>query len=504
MDMFAPASDGEDRVIYQPDGHTRRSSSRRQAIRRHFLQRPVNLKPLARLRQKLLRMFDSRAAVSMGSQRVGIASGVGILVVLAGLVVLPVFASVSIPEPVSTQLSIPLELPAPDLATTIAAPAAISALESDLYLAGDNDAGWQVVTVRRNETLGNIFGRLGISATTMHRLLDQSASVRSLTQIHPGDQIAFRIPSAGSLTALQFDKSESERLFVEISEDTVKERIIERKLERRTQYGSAVINSSLFAAGDVAGISDVQLMRLAETFNYDIDFAQDLRQGDRFAVVYESIYRDGVKLRDGDVLAAVFVNQGKRFEAFRYTSADGRSDFYTADGRSLRKAFIRTPVEFTRISSRFSSARKHPILGRMRAHKGVDYAAPTGTPVRAAGTGTVLFVGVRSGFGNVIQLQHGRDVTTLYGHLSRFAKGLKRGQKVSQGDLIGYVGMSGLATGPHLHYEFQVAGVHRDPLSVTLPKSEPLAGAELVAFAKSHESFATALNVVENQQLVLR
>lgn len=492
-------------MIYQPDWHHRIGTSRRQAVRRQHLQPPVHLKPLARLRQKILRLFESRAGVNVGAHRIGIASGVGMLVVLAGLVVLPVFAGVTIPEPVSTQLSIPLQLPAPEAASIESSPSAVSALESDLYLAGHNDAGWQVVTVRRSETLGNIFARLGLSATVMHRLLDESESVRSLTQIHPGDQIAFRLPSDGQLTGLQFDKSESERVFVEINDTAVKERIIERKLERRTQYGSAVINSSLFAAGDAAGISDIQLMRLAETFNYDIDFAQDLRQGDRFAVVYESIYRDGVKLRDGDVLAAVFVNQGKRYEAFRYTDSGGRSDFYNADGRSLRKAFIRTPVEFTRISSRFSSARKHPILGRMRAHKGVDYAAPTGTPVRAAGSGTVQFVGVKSGYGNVVELNHGHgQVTTLYGHLSRFAKGLKSGQKVAQGDLIAFVGMSGLATGPHLHYEFRVAGVHRDPLSVTLPKAEPLTGGEFAAFRKAREGFSTALAVVENQQLVLR
>jgi murein DD-endopeptidase MepM/ murein hydrolase activator NlpD len=438
------------------------------------------------------------------NRRATVTTGAAILVTMVGLVVLPVFASVNRLEPISTQLSVPLELPPPSEATANALPAPVSALESDLYLAGDAESGWQVVTVRRNETLGNIFGRLGLSATQMHRLLDESESVRALTQIHPGDQIAFRIPAEGSLTGMQFDRSESERILIEVDGDKVSERVIERQLERRTQYGSAVITHSLFGAGEDAGLSDLQVMRLAQVFNYDVDFAQDLREGDSFAVVYESIYRDGVKLRDGDILAAVFVNQGKRYEAYRYTDTDGRSDFYGSDGRSLRKAFIRTPVEFTRISSRFSSARQHPILGRMRAHKGVDYAAPTGTPVHAAGSGTVLFVGVKSGYGNVIELQHGQATTTLYGHLSRFAKGLRRGQKVSQGDVIGFVGMTGLATGPHLHYEFRVAGVHRDPLSVDLPRADPLSGAELANFDKARKSYATALTVVADQSLVLR
>ncbi len=499
--MFAPFSRFETAcVIYQTDWQHRRSSARHQAVRHQFVQRPVHLKPLARARQLLVRAFESMLERGPGNRRMTLTASAAGLVVLVGMVVLPVFASVTRPDPVATQLIVPLELPPPSEATESAMPAPVSALESDLYLASDGEAGWQVVTVRRNETLGNIFGRLGLSSTLMHRLLDESDNVRALTQIHPGDQIAFRIPSEGTLAALQFDKSESERVLVEIDGDKVDERIIQRELERRTQYGSAVITSSLFGAGDAAGMSDLQVMRLAEAFNYDIDFAQDLREGDRFAVVYESIYRDGVKLRDGDILAAVFVNQGKRYEAFRYTDSDGHNDFYSADGRSLRKAFIRTPVEFSRISSRFSTARKHPILGRIRAHMGVDYAAPTGTAIMAAGNGVVTFVGNRSGYGRTVEIQHGRDTSTLYGHMSRFAK-ITRGQKVQQGDVIGYVGMSGLATGPHLHYEFRVKGVHRDPLSVTLPKAEPLTGAELAAFRKAQGTYALALAVVEDQAL---
>ena len=490
-------------MIYQPDWQHRRSNARRQAVRRHFQQRPVHLKPLARARQLFARALEQLLSGGAHGRRMTLGASVAGLVVLVGMVVLPVFANVTRPDPIATQLTIPLELPPAGDLSDSALQQPVSALESDLYLASDAEAGWQVVTVRRNETLGNIFSRLGLSSNLMHRLLDESENVRTLTQIHPGDQIAFRIPKEGELTALQFDRSESQRILVEISGDNVKERVIERQLERRTQYGSAVITSSLFGAGDAAGMSDLQVMRLAEVFGYDIDFAQDLREGDRFAVVYESIYRDGVKLRDGDILAAVFVNQGKRYEAFRYTSADGRNDFYSGDGHSLRKAFLRTPVEFTRISSRFSTARKHPILGRMRAHKGVDYAAPTGTPVRAAGNGTVLFVGQQSGYGNVVILQHGKATTTLYGHLSRFAKGLHRGEKVQQGDLIAYVGMTGLATGPHLHYEFRVAGVHRDPLSVDLPKGEPLTGGELAAFQKAQGSYALALAVVEDRALAV-
>lgn len=488
-------------MIYQPDRQHRQSSARRQAVRRHFLQRPIRLKAVARLQQLLARWLRAAFLANSMPARAGRAAGVTVILAAVGVLVLPVWASVNRPDPVATQLTIPLELPPMDALARaeFEGEEAISALETDLFLAGERDDGWQVVTVRRNETLGNIFNRLGLSATLMHRLLDGSESVRKLVQIHPGDQIAFRIPEPGVLTGMQFDRSESERIFIEVDDGKLKEQVIERQLERRMQYGSAVIRSSLFAAGDAAGLSDLQVMRLAEAFNYDIDFAQDLREGDRFAVVYEAIYRDGIRLRDGDILAAVFVNQGKRYEAYRHAPAGGRSDFYSADGRSLRKAFIRTPVEFTRISSRFSSARKHPILGMVRAHRGVDYAAPTGTPVRAAGNGSVVFVGTKSGYGKVIEIQHGRDTTTLYAHLSRFGNGVSKGRKVQQGEVIGYVGMTGLATAPHLHYEFRVNGVHRDPLSVTLPKAEPLTGSEMAAFRQVQEGYATALAVVEGQ-----
>lgn len=493
---------GDCRVIYQPDRHQRKSSTRRQAVRRHYLQRPIRLKSVARMQQAARRFLGSILALTGGRKRLGMAATVATTLSVIGLVVLPVWAGVNRPDPIATELNIPLQLPPAEALAVAEIEASVSALETDLFVTGESDGGWQVVTVRRNETLGNIFSRLGLSHALMHRLLEND-NVRKLTQIHPGDQIAFRIPAEGTLTGMQFDRSESERIFIEIADGRVSERIIERPLERRTQYGSAVITSSLFGAGDAAGLSDIQVMRLAEVFNYDIDFAQDLREGDRFAVVYESIYRDGIRLRDGDILAAVFINQGKRYEAFRYTGSDGRNDFYNGEGRSLRRAFIRTPVEFTRISSRFSSARKHPILGRVRAHQGVDYAAPTGTPVRAAGAGTITFVGTKNGYGKTIELQHGKDTSTLYAHLSRFGK-VARGTKVQQGEVIGYVGMTGLATAPHLHYEFRVKGVHRDPLSVTLPKAEPLTGTEMAAFRKAQTDYATALAVVEGQTLVQR
>jgi murein DD-endopeptidase MepM/ murein hydrolase activator NlpD len=222
-------------------------------------------------------------------------------------------------------------------------------------------------------------------------------------------------------------------------------------------------------------------MDMAGIFEWDIDFIQDVRVGDEFTVIYEELWRDGVKLRDGQIVAAEFVNQGKTFRAARFLDESGRASYYTPEGRSVRKAFIRAPLNFTRISSGFDPSRRHPVLNTIRAHRGVDYAAPTGTPIRAAGDGKVLFRGVQGGYGNMIILQHGSNITTLYGHMSRFGSA-RTGARVNQGDVIGYVGSSGLATGPHLHYEYRVNGVHRNPRTVALPPADPIGAEQQAAF----------------------
>jgi murein DD-endopeptidase MepM/ murein hydrolase activator NlpD len=302
---------------------------------------------------------------------------------------------------------------------------------------------------------------------------------------------------------LQLDVDSDTRRIVEIDGDRVHERTIERPLEKRTQVATGQIRGSLFGAGEAAGLDDSTIVRLAKVFGYDIDFAQDLRQGDSFTVIYDEVYREGERLRDGDIIGATFINGGRRFTAFRYEDGEGTVSFYSEDGRPLKTSFLRTPVEFTRISSRFSAGRMHPVLGKMRAHKGVDYAAPTGTPIYAAGDAKVEFRGVKNGFGNVVILQHGGQYSTVYGHMSRFAAGLSGGQRVRQGQLIGYVGMTGLATGPHLHYEFRINGQHRDPLSVTLPKPEPLPATELAKFKQLTQPMLAQLKRYEDPRLAL-
>jgi murein DD-endopeptidase MepM/ murein hydrolase activator NlpD len=255
-----------------------------------------------------------------------------------------------------------------------------------------------------------------------------------------------------------------------------------RQLEVRPILKSAEIKSSLFGATDDANIPDSIAIQVAEMFESDIDFHTDLRQGDRFNVIYEGSYDQGELIKTGDVLAAEFVNKGKTYRAVGYRDESNEIHYYTPEGKSLHKSFLRSPLEFTRISSSFSLGRFHPVLQTMRAHKGVDMAAPTGTRIKAAGDAVVEFVGKKGGYGNVIILKHANGVNTVYGHLSRFTAGLRRGSKVAQGEIIGFVGMTGVSTGPHLHYEFLLNGQHRDPMTVALPKANPIAARDQSKF----------------------
>ncbi|MBV9343431.1 MAG: peptidoglycan DD-metalloendopeptidase family protein, partial [Gammaproteobacteria bacterium] len=250
--------------------------------------------------------------------------------------------------------------------------------------------------------------------------------------------------------------------------------VLENPLQTRTRTIRGVIDRSLFEAVAAAGAHDQTAVALADIFAWDIDFVLDVRAGDAFVVTYPEIYRDGVYVKDGPIQAAEFINQGHDYRAVRYTDPEGGSHYYTPDGKSLHKAFLRAPLEFTRVSSRFNSARHHPILNLIRAHKGVDYAAPMGTPVRAAGDGRVRFAGRKGGYGNVVEIEHGASIVTVYGHLSRFAHGIREGAHVTQGVTIAYVGMTGLATGPHLHYEYRVNGVFKNPQTVVLPGAAPI------------------------------
>ena len=328
-------------------------------------------------------------------------------------------------------------------------------------------------TVQRNDTLDRIFRTVGVDLAALAELRTRPEVRRALDIVRPGDIITFTHID-GVLQSLNRQISNTLTLQIARSDAGFAVNYIENPLETEVVGRRAKITSSLFAAGENAGMSPETILTLAnQMFGWDIDFALDIREGDEFSVLYEQKYQDGEYVNDGRVLAAEFVNQGKVHRAAWFHSADGQLEgYFTPDGKGMRKAFLRAPLDFTRISSVFNPNRRHPISGKVRAHKGIDYAAPTGTPIWAAGDGRIDFAGRKGGYGNAVIIDHGRGITTLYGHMSRFGKNARSGRKVRQGELIGYVGSTGASTGPHLHYEYRVRGVHKNPTSVMMPRVE--------------------------------
>ena len=342
---------------------------------------------------------------------------------------------------------------------------------------------WQSIYVTPGDNLSLIFDRLRISPTVLYKVMTANKESNALKYLLPGQELRFLI-SNGDLQTLEYDQDLVTTLQINQLDGKFVSSIIKSELRKKVREADAIIDSSLFLAGQKVGLSDNLIMQLVAIYGWDIDFALDIRKGDTFKLIYEEQFKDDIKVSVGPILAAEFINNKKSFKAVRYQLPEGNSDYFSETGASMRKAFIRTPLNFTRISSRFSLNRRHPVLNRIRAHKGVDYAAPSGTPVKAAGDGTITSVGTNGGYGRAIEIKHGGRYSTLYAHLSKYMRGLKRGARITQGQTIGYVGTSGLATGPHLHYEFRVNGVHRNPLTVQLPKAESIPDVLLQDFKK--------------------
>lgn len=360
--------------------------------------------------------------------------------------------------------------------------------------------------IQPGDTVASLFGRLGAhDEEALDFLRGDKTAEAVFRQLSPGKTVTARISAQGELDALTFplNGGKDMALFVERRTDgfSVKEAAL--PLETRVVMKSAEIRYSLFGATDAAGIPDSVATGLADIFGGDIDFHRDLRKGDRFSVIYESVSYLGRPIRTGRILAAEFVNDGHLFRAVWFQGEDGQGGYYTADGRNIRKAFLRSPLEFSRITSGFSMARFHPVLQQWRAHKGIDYGAPIGTKVKTTGDGIVEFVGNQGGYGKVIMVRHQSRYMTVYGHLSGFAAGLHKGSRVSQGDVIGYVGATGLATGPHLHYEFRVDGEHRNPLTIALPSAPPLAATQLAHFRQQTQQVLSRLDRVRGANLAL-
>jgi murein DD-endopeptidase MepM/ murein hydrolase activator NlpD len=350
------------------------------------------------------------------------------------------------------------------------------------------DAGaagyWREDRIRRGDTIGSALARLGVDDPAALKFLRTDLYARALYQLRPGKALSVETDDDGQLLTLRFVTGEGQRLSIVRDGERLTASTGPAPIEVRWKMATGEIRTSLFGAADAAGLPDAVTLQMADVFAADIDFYLDLRRGDRFAVVYEMRYVDGEPIGPGRIVAAEFENRGRSMRAFLWRGDDGSESYFTDDGAPLRKAFLRSPMEFSRVTSGFSGARFHPILQTWRAHKGIDYAAPAGTPVRATGNAKVLFAGTQGGYGNVIQLQHQGSLSTLYAHLSRFAPQVKSGGRVAQGEVIGYVGQTGWATGPHLHYEFRVGNDQRNPLTVALPSGDPLAATHRSLFAE--------------------
>ena len=361
---------------------------------------------------------------------------------------------------------------------------------------------WVTETIRRDDTLAALLKRLNIRNEDAIEFLRTNHDTRALaSQLKPGQSVRAQTNEAGKLIELQYQVSNSSLFSVTNSDAGYIAKTHEINFNKHTVLKSATIKNSLFGATDAADIPDSVAMQIVDIFSTDIDFQADLRKGDRLVVVYEAEYSEGLQVKAGQVLSAEFTNDGKTYSAFIYRDPSGHATYYSNDGKSMHKSFLRSPLEFSRISSGFSAGRLHPVLQTMRAHKGVDYAAPIGTRVKASGDGIVEFVGSKGGYGNVIVLQHNNKISTVYGHLSGFAPGLHQGTKVSQGEVIAYVGKTGLATGPHLHYEFLLNGEHRDPVTVALPSAEPIPTNYKAAFLAQKAEYAAQLNLLRTSNV---
>lgn len=355
---------------------------------------------------------------------------------------------------------------------------------------------------QRGDTVAALLGRLGIADADARAL----ARLPQMRLFRPGTTVTADVRPDGVLVSLSFLSSRDALVRVERSGDVLEAGESPATLATRHETRSAEIRTSLFAATDAAGIPDSVAMQLADIFGGDVDFHRDLRRGDRLAVVYESHTLDGRALRAGRVLAAEFVNQGRSLRAVWFAAADAEGrragGYYAPDGKNLRKAFLRSPLDFSRVSSGFGM-RMHPFQKTWRAHQGVDYAAPQGTRVRASGDGVVEFAGRQGGYGNVVILRHGGQNTTLYAHLKGFAPGIRKGTRVAQGSTVGFVGQTGWATGPHLHYEFRVGGAARDPLRIALPAALPVPAADLPYFRAQGAPLLAQLDFLSGTRIAL-
>jgi len=357
---------------------------------------------------------------------------------------------------------------------------------------------WKKVLVNKGDSVARIFADLGVSSATLNKITTSHPAGKKLSNIHPGQTLEFLFDENQELLEIRLQVSSIKTLHIRATTTGFKYYYEEKELIKRIGFATGLVEDSLYMTAQNAGLNDKLIMQMAEIFSWDIDFSQDIRHGDSFRVIFEEEYIENEKINSGEILAVEFINNGKQYKAVRYTNINNRSGYYSPEGYSLQKAFLRNPVKYVRISSHFSEARNHPVLHKIRAHKGVDYAAAKGTPIIASSDGKVSFRGQKGGYGNSIEISHGMKYSTFYAHLSRFHPKVKKGTFVKQGQIIGYVGRSGLATGDHLHYEFRINGIHRDPLKVKLPRSLPVPDKERSEFSTHAQSMLRLLDTQTN------
>ena len=373
-------------------------------------------------------------------------------------------------EPVMTSAGAPA-LPVDEMD---AAEITSDVLEPEIVVEPEPEYDKLTLTVRRGDTMEKLFRKNKLSISHLMQIAQLDEAKQRFRRIKPGD--VFEVAHDEDQVVSLYSKLDlTSALQIDRQEDGFVAQIIERPVELRKRHAYGVIENSLFESAAQAGLSDRTIMNVAGIFAWDVDFILDIRSGDNYYVQFEEIWQDGEFVADGEIIAAEFNNNGRQIRAVRFKDGEDNTDYFTPEGDSVRKAFIRAPVDFTRISSNFNPKRRHPILNTIRAHRGVDYSAPRGTAIKAAGDGKVIFRGTKSGYGQVVILQHGGNITTLYAHMSSFAAKARLGTRVRQGQTIGFVGMTGLATANHLHYEYRLNGVHRNPRTVSLPDAEPIA-----------------------------
>ena len=359
-----------------------------------------------------------------------------------------------------------------------------------------------IIKIKSGHSLSAIFKKHKFSHQDLYRIMQKGKISKALRNLQPGRTLEIESNEQGQLYSLSYQVNRLQSINVIRANDDFDIQTVNKAVDKRINFSEGLIKSSLFEAGKQSGLSDALVMEMAGIFGWDIDFALDIRQGDKFSILYEEQFIEGKKYQTGTILAAEFTNQGKTFKAIRFTDKSGRTNYYTPEGLSMRKTFLRSPVDFRRISSRFGK-RKHPVLNRMRLHKGVDYAARRGTPIQSSGDGKVIFKGRKGGYGRVVIVQHGSRYKTLYAHMNGFKRGIRVGKYVKQGQTIGFVGSSGRATGPHLHYEFRVNGAHRNPLTVKLPNAAPIKSAFKNDFIAYAENLLAQLNTHKPTQVAL-